>query len=166
MKGGSHRPTAFGWINHSEDNGETANEIGGTVVPMIAEVALNIGDVVYMSAVTQGNVNKSAVAATTLDRIVGVVVGGEDTEMSVIQDDALIGTKQAAAAGRKVLICISGIAKVLADAAIATVGTKVIDSVVVAGRVAAGVTKGHIVGIALQTAAGVASVVKVLVTPS
>lgn len=166
MKGGSHRPSAFGWINHSEDNGETAGEIGGVVVPLTAEVALNVGDVVYASAVTAGNVNKAAVLATTLDRVVGIVVGGQDTDNAVVQDDALIGVKQAAPAGGRVLVAIGGIAKVLADAAIATVNTKVIPSIIVAGRVAAGVTKGQIIGTALQVAAGAASVVRVLINPS
>jgi hypothetical protein len=163
MKGGSHRPTSFGWINQSEDNGETAAEVGGIVVCLTAEVNLNVGDVVYGSAAVAGNVNKSAVAATTLDRIVGIVVGGDNTNMEVVQDDPLIGTLLAAAAGRRVLVAVSGIAKVLADAAIAGLNAKVIDSIIVAGRVAAGVTAGHVVGRNMNAAAGAASVVKVLI---
>lgn len=163
MKGGSHRPTAFGWINLSEDNGETIGEIGGIVVPLKAEVALNIGDVVYLSATVLKQVSKSAVAATTLDRIAGIVVGGDLTNSEVVQDDALIGVCPAAAIGGKVLVAISGIAKVLADAAIAGFNQKVIDSTIVAGRVAVGVTAGHVVGRALDTAAGAGSVIKVLI---
>lgn len=165
MKGGSHRPTAFGWINYSEDNGETAAEIGGGVVVLVAEVNLNVGDVVYMSAAVSGNVNKSLVAATTLDRIVGVVVGGDNTNMEVIQDDTAIGVLLAAAATRRVLVAQIGVVKVLADAAIATFGNKVIDSTVVAGRVAVGTTAGHVVGKLLNTAAGAGSVVRILLDP-
>lgn len=163
MKGGSHRPTAQGWVNYSEDNGETPAEIGGGVVCLTAEVNLNVGDVVYASAAVAGNVNKSLTPATTLDRIVGIVVGGDNTNMEVVQDDALIGTLLAAAAGKRVLVAQIGIAKVLADAAIATIGTKLIDSTIVAGRVAAGVTAGHVIGRNMNTAAGAASVVKVLI---
>lgn len=163
MKGGSHRPTAQGWVNYSEDNGETPAEIGGGVVCLTAEVNLNVGDVVYTSAAVAGNVNKSAVAATTLDRICGIVVGGDNTNMEVIQDDSMIGTLLAAAAGKRVLVAQIGIAKVLADAAIAGIGAKLIDSVVVAGRVAAGVTPGHVIGRNMNTAAGAAGVVKVLI---
>lgn len=163
MKGGSHRPTAFGWINLSEDNGETLGEIGGIVIPLKAEVNLNVGDVVYLSATVLKQVSKSAVAATTLDRIAGIVVGGDNTNSEVIQDDTAIGTLLAAAAGGKVLVAIQGIAKVLADAAIAGFNQKVIDSTVVAGRVAVGTTAGHVVGRALDTAAGAAGVIRVLI---
>jgi hypothetical protein len=163
MKGGSHRPTSFGWIHMSEDNGDTVGEIGGIVVPFKAEVALNVGDVVYLSATVLKQVSKSAVAATTLDRIAGIVVGGELTNNEVIQDDTVIGTLPAAAIGQRVLVAVAGIAKVLADAAIATFNGKVIDSTVVAGRVASGVTAGHVVGHALDVAAGAAGVIRVLI---
>lgn len=162
MLGGSHRPTAFGWLNLSENNGESVGEIGGICVPLKAEVALNVGDVVYLSATVLKQVSKSNVAATTLDRIAGVVVGGELTDNAVIQDDALIGTLPAAAIGQRVLVAVQGIVKVLADAAIATFNAKVIDSIVVAGRVASGTTAGHVVGHALDTAAGAGSVIRVL----
>ena len=165
MKGGSHRPTSQGWVNYSEDNGETPAEIGGGLVCLTAEVALNVGDVVYLSAAVAGNVNKSLTPATTLDRIVGVVVGGDNTNMEVIQDDTTIGVLLAAAAGRRVLVAQIGVVKVLADAAIATFGNKVIDSIVVAGRVAVGTTAGHVVGRALNTAAGAGSVIRILLDP-
>lgn len=163
MKGGSHRPTAFSWINMSEDNGETLGEVGGIVVPLKAEIALNIGDVVYLSATVLKQVSKSLTPATTLDRIIGIVVGGDLTNSEVVQDDTLIGVCPAAAAGGKVLVAVAGIAKVLADAAIATFNGKVIDSTVVAGRVASGVTAGHVIGRALDTSAGAAGVVRVLI---
>jgi hypothetical protein len=163
MKGGSHRPTAFGWINMSEDNGETIGEIGGIVVPLKAEIALNVGDVVYFSATVLKQVSKSLTAATTLDRLAGIVVGGEATDNAVIQDDTAIGVLPAAAIGQRVLVAVQGIAKVLADAAIATFNGKVIDSTVVAGRVASGTTAGHVVGHALDTAAGAGSVIRVLI---
>lgn len=164
MKGGSHRPTAQGWVNYSEDNGETPAEIGGGVVCMTAEVNLNVGDVVYLSSTAgAGNVNKSLTPATTLDRIIGIVVGGDNTNMEVVQDDPLIGTLLAAAATRRVLVAQIGIAKALSDAAIATVGLKVIDGTVTAGRVAAGTTAGHVVGRALNTTGAAGVVVKILI---
>lgn len=166
MKGGSHRPSAHGWLNMSEDNGETIGEIGGIVVPLKAEASLFVGDVVYLSATVLKQVAKAAVLATTLDRVVGVVVGGAQTNDEVVQDDALIGARVAALTGEKVLVAVAGIAKVLADAAIASFGSKVIPSVVVAGRVAVGVTKGQIVGHALDTAAGAGSVIRILINPS
>lgn len=167
MQGGSHRPTAFGWINHSEDNGETAGSVGGTAIRLIAGGSLFIGDTVILSAAD--TVNKGIVTGDHI-RIIGVVVGGFNTDMSVLQDDALIGTFVASLVNQPVLVAIAGVVKVIADAAIAF-GAKIAPSTTVAGRVrtaavttdlAAGDT-GKILGTAMNAAAGAASVFRVLI---
>lgn len=167
MKGGSHRPTSFGWLNHSEDNGETAGEVGGAVVDLTAAASLFIGDIVYLSAAL--TVNKTLVAATQL-AVVGVVVGGDNINMEVVQDDSAIGVVVAALTGQRVLVAINGIVKILSDAAI-TLGNKVAPATVTTsgrGKTGAVTTdlvagdSGRLIGTALNTVAGAGSVVKVL----
>lgn len=167
MKGGSRRPIANAWINHSDDNGEGVGQSGGTVVALTAAASLFIGDVVYLSAAD--TVNKTLVAATNL-ALVGVVVGGENLYNSVIQDDGIIGTGVAATTGQRVLVAVSGIVKVLSDAAI-TLGAKVTPaSVTTAGRAKTGTVttdlaagdSGRLLGTALNTVAGAGLVVRVL----
>lgn len=167
MKGGSHRPTAFGWINHSEDNGETVAEVGGAVVPLTAANDLNVGDAVIVSA--DDSVDKSIVAAD-LYSVTGIVVGGDSTYGQVLQDDSEVGML-AAKAGEKVLVAVSGIVKVVASAAIAA-GVNVTPDTVTAGQVkAATITtdlaagdSGRIVGILLNAAAGAGSIVRMLIS--
>lgn len=167
MRGGSHRPFAAGWVHYSEDNGESVGQIGGSVVSLLAGASLFIGDIVYISALD--TVNKTLVAATQL-ATVGVVVGGDGTNMSVMQDDALIGVTVAATVGQKVLVAVIGIVKVLSDAAI-TLGNKVAPATATtAGRAKTGLAttdlvagdSGRLIGTALNTVAGAGLVVRVL----
>ena len=166
MKGGSHRPTARGWSNLSEDNGESV-DIGGNVLVMLAGGTLLVGDCVLVNA-SGGQVAKTAVAAD-YQRVVGIVVGGENTNMEVLQDDALIGALVAATINQRVIVCISGICKAIADGTV-SVGSKLTGGTATAGRVKAGVIttdlvagqSGSFVGTSL-TATTVGLVVRVLV---
>src|SRR5262245_40187377 len=129
MSGGSYKPTNLPWIINTEDP-DTPDSPGGVVVIETAEAALNIGDAVYISAAH--SVNKSTTASLYQGRT-GFVVGGERTSMLVMQDDNMVGTA-AAAAGEKVLVCVGGKCKAVADGAI-TLGTPVTNDNTTAGRV-------------------------------
>jgi hypothetical protein len=156
MLGDSHKPTRFPYVITSEQGG-TVPCAGGDVLELTAAVNLNVGDVVYYSAVN-GVVTKSNTIANYSRLIAGVVVGGYLTFGQVISNATEIGVVNAALAGQTVLVQNSGLVQVVADAAIAAMGS-VIPGATTAGRVGAGTTAGSILGTAIQTAAGAGNVI-------
>jgi hypothetical protein len=163
MFGGSHKPTSLSYINLNEDNGETVAGVGGEVDVYQADVAMNIGDYVYLSATALGTVTKSTTATNYANVRAGVVVGGEKTYMQAMQEDGVIGTL-AAAANEKVIVMNHGICKMLADSAI-TALQQIGPGTVVAGRAKADTTAGRGIGVALQAQPTVGSPLRVRVWP-
>lgn len=158
MQGDSHRPTRLPFVSTSEQEG-TVPGLGGDVTTFIADIALNVGDTVYYSAVG-GHVTKSVTIANYARLIAGVVVGGTKTQMNALTNSTDVGVAQAAAIGEYVLVQQSGLVQVLSDAAIAAIGA-VIPGATTAGRVGAGTTAGSILGTTLNTAAGAGTVIVV-----
>lgn len=165
MAGTSARPTRYEFIRcMAEDSGD---EVGGYVEEYKAGAALNVGDLVYVSAAN--TVNKSATAATVLGKLVGLVVGGAKTGMHALNRKLDVGV-QAAALDERVLVLKAGKYWAVSDAAI-TAGDLLTAGTATAGRVklgtvttdlAAGDT-GRLVGNALEAAAGAAVVILVSV---
>jgi hypothetical protein len=148
---------------------QVAQAVGGHDVVFTPAVALLLGDTVFISAAN--TVSKSIVAGDQVKRV-GVVVGGDLTAMNSAGevDLASVGlmTVCTAVTGR-VIVRVSGIAYAIADAALATAGTQLKLGATTAGRVAAATPAtdaGKIVAMNLGTAAGAASVVKVIITLS
>lgn len=162
-KGGSHKPSNYPYNVSTEDNNDIPTTIssGGDCLNGKAAAALKVGDVVFMSATDTWN--KSGVVANYAG-VVGVVMGGYQTAMQVVQDDALIGVAVAANANEPVLIMVFGVAKVLADLAIAAVNTKVTAGAGTPGRVSTvGAASGNFIGGTMDVAAGAASVIRLAV---
>lgn len=151
----------FGQVDVATDSGgKYGYDVGGTVEEYSAGAALNIGDVVYLSAAN--TVNKSLTAATTLGKLVGVVVGGAKTDMRCISRKLDVG-QQAAASGERVLVQVSGKCWAVSDAAVSA-GDILAAGTTTAGRVKTGTittdlaagSSGNIVGNALELAGGAA----------
>lgn len=162
-KGGSHKPSNYPYNVSTEDNNDIPTTIssGGDCLNGKAAATLKIGDCVFMSATDTWN--KSGVVANYAG-VVGIVVGGLQTAMEVIQDDALIGVMVAANVNEPVLVLVFGIAKVLADLAIGAVNTKVTAGAVTPGRVSTvGAASGNYLGGTMDVAAGAASVIRLAV---
>lgn len=159
----SQSPTGLGYTG---EIGATAPALGGRIEVFLAPTAiLLVGDAVFISAAN--TVNKSIVAGDQVKRC-GIVVGGDSTGMAVTTDPVNDVGKSAcsAAAGQRVLVCVSGVAYGIADAAIAAAGTQLKLGATTAGRLAAATPTtdaGKIVGINIEVAAGAASVMKVLI---
>lgn len=154
MGKGSYGPTNHTWLFGSEESFDTADSPGGYVTAFKGAQALNIGDVVYVSAAF--TVDKST-TQTNYNSFAGVVVGGKSTGMKVMQDDAAVGTPASAAANELVLVCVRGKAKCVADGIIAA-GATIQPDGATAGRVesVAPSTVAHLlqrVGVALETTA-------------
>lgn len=130
---GSHAAAGIPWQTLSEDLGEDADTSGGIVIRVKAAAALNVGDAVFMSAAR--TVNKST-TATDYARRFGVVVGGDNFEFHVLQEDGDVG-EQAAAANKDVLVCVLGLCKVVAGGTIVA-GDRLIADTGTAGRVIVG----------------------------
>lgn len=160
-KGGDHRATNLPYITNTETTDEKLIQ-GGNVVRMIAAATLKIGDSVFANG-TLDTATKSATPANyaTLN---GIVVGGFQTGGEILQDDALIGSLTAALVGETVIVMTYGVAKALADIALATNHVKLTGASVTSGRVSTtSAAAGNYLGILLDTAAGAASVVRVFV---
>lgn len=150
------RPTNFTWVS-AEEADLGADTPGGLVRRYLSAGTLLVGDVVFLSAALTAN--KSAVEAD-YNKHLGVVVGGTQTGMEILQDDIDIGVN-AALIGQEVWVCYAGKAKVVTGAAV-TLGDKITGSTVTAGRVAtASITTdlaagdtGRLLGMALETAGG------------
>lgn len=150
-------------IRPASDDVGPENFAGGDVIEQIASGTLLVGDVVYLSA--DNTVAKAAVAANYV-KFIGVVVGGESTNMQVAQDREIASAAQITAAlnGKRVIVQINGIARVISDAAVAT--GAVTGSAIVAGRISnTGATAGQIIGTALTTAGALALNMKLLIAP-
>jgi len=157
-EGGDHKATELPYVINSQ-NQEDSIRMGGQVIKGLAGAALNVGDVVFLSAVD--TFNKSATVAN-LTGLFGVVVGGDLTFGQIIQADSAIGVLPAAGVGQVVIVQVTGSVKVLADAALATFNTKVTGAATTAGRVGvAGGAAGNYIGYTLDVAAGAGSVIRI-----
>jgi|SRR6478736_2408542 len=135
---------------------------GGQIARYTASGVLKVGDIVYVSAAnTVAKSNTQANYAT----FAGVVVGSlSDFDGATVNDDSnLLGASLTS--GATVLVQISGIAKVVADAAI-TVGTRISQGATTAGRVDdTAFTAGQMCGIALGAATLAGDILAMLIQP-
>jgi len=163
-------PTHEGYIVGSGSEGDLSNNLtGGLALAAKATVALNIGDAVIQTAATADEVTKLTTDAQHIRRV-GFVVGGTRTGMKVLTGSEMVGTA-AAAIGEQVLVCYSGIAWGVSQAAINR-GDKVRPDTTTAGRVLAGTDTtdlvagitGKILGNALDTVGAGALPLRVLVS--
>lgn len=161
-RGNSSRPTSLPFIKPqdadlaTDSNGNYGYEVGGIVLEYSAGAALNVGDVVYVSAANA--VNKSNTAATTLGKLAGVVVGGKQTYGEVITRKTDVGVL-AANTGESVLVMILGKFWVVSDGAVSA-GAILAAGTTTAGRAKSGTittdtvagSSGNIIGVALEVA--------------
>ena len=145
LRGVSRTPV----ISVSPDKMEQ-NPIGFNVWQARAAEALKIGDVVYLNS--DGEVAKSATAATVGATFAGVVVGGSKTKYEVVVDSGLVGTVVCAADEMVLVAEGPGIVWVNATAATITVGNKISGSAT-AGLVLSSGSDAQF-GIALSIPAG------------
>lgn len=141
---------------------------GGRIIYCIAGGTLLIGDVTYWTTTTE-QVNTSASQANAAF-FAGVVVGGGSwpnsnsaayaNTIDVADCDPSTSPIGATAAvvNQVVAIQIDGIAWVVAGAAVATSGVRLMFDTGTAGRVIGGSTTGQVVGISVEAAAGAASI--------
>jgi hypothetical protein len=129
----ARRPTRSSYIEYASDP-DARLSIGGAVIKMKAAAALKLWDVVYLSAAL--TVNKSATVGNHSKRI-GVVVGGANTDNTVVTDSALYDSMTVADADEDVLVQVAGIAYVIAGGTV-NAGDRVIPDTGTAGRVKAG----------------------------
>lgn len=122
-EGGSKGVTNNNYVGSGIQYGKA--RLGGSVIRLKAGVALKLGDAVYCSA--DETVSKSATSSNH-DEVMGVVVGGENTNFQVIEDSAAYNVMTAADANEDVLIQISGICYVICAAAIAAGQRLVLDT--------------------------------------
>lgn len=163
------RASNLPYVMHRQDDNSPATT-GGNVFPFVAAAALNVGDVVFLSALN--TVNKSTTSANYV-AMIGVVVGGKQTYGDVFDSRMAAGSSTPAAvlaagsvlaanANEEVLVQVDGIAYVYCAAAVAlgaplqvlTTSGRVDDPAAVAGQ---------IVGTALDVGAGAASVIRMLI---
>lgn len=118
------------------DAGANTNSfMGGIVNQMIANVALNYGDIVQITATALG---VSKLTATPFNTI-GVVVGGLSTNNEILTDSTLVGTALGActtAPGQSVMIQRSGVVQVLSDTSAILIGSLIAPSTGTAGSAA------------------------------
>jgi hypothetical protein len=154
------------WRTHrgsATDQNSAGNGNGGSVESFIASGTLLVGDAVYLSA--DNTVTKAAVAANYV-KFVGIVVGGDSLNGFIAQDRDLQSATQLTAAlnGKNVIVQVSGIARVISDAALTT--GAVTGGAVTAGRVSnTGATAGQIIGTILAAVAGAALNTRMLIAP-
>lgn len=161
-EGGDHKATAFPYIINSS-NQEAPLRMGGQVIKGLASAALNIGDVVFLSAADTFNKSATPANYATLN---GVVVGGDLTNGQILQTDNAIGLA-AAGAGQTVIVQVEGIAKVKADVVLNTVGTKVTAGSTTAGRVGlTGGAAGNYLGYTLDAAAAIGNIIRLWIQAS
>lgn len=134
---GTFKPTNFRYLTGQMlDAGAAANSfMGGIVNQMIANVALNFGDLVQVTATALG-VSK---LTTTPFNTIGAVVGGLSTNGEILTDSTLVGTSLGActtAAGQSVLVQRSGVVQVLTDASAVLIGSLIAPSTGTAGSAA------------------------------
>ena len=120
------------WIELNENS--LGLQPGGLLIRGLAAVILNIGDAVNIDAA--GKVDKSATAGEQVSKM-GVVVGGESTNMNPYTADTQVGD-EAAGVGEMVLVCILGIAHVITeDNTLDAIGEPFAQGTSVAGKVVA-----------------------------
>lgn len=168
--GNSALPTGFRYTLYGQEwdlaadaNGKYGYSVGGAVYVFSAGAALNIGDVVYLSAAN--TVNKSATTGTVLGKVMGVVVGGKLTDMRCVSRKLDVGVA-AAASGDAVIVQYTGKCWVVSDAAIVA-GVPLIPGTTTAGRAltgsfAAAADVGRVLGNALEAAAAAAATIMVV----
>ena len=156
---------------------------GGHCFPLEAAAALNVGDVVYVSAANR--VDK--IATANIGKRAGIVVGGFKTRFRTLPENK-VGTVAADAAGQIVLVCFGGRARAVADGVIAAgdrvvaagtagrlitgaaltiaAGAVAVTSTAANGDIISGHGENSVVGVAATAAAGAASEFDVLVMPA
>ena len=149
---GTFKATNFRFLTGQMlDAGTNVNSfMGGIVNQMIANVALNFGDIVQVTGTALG-VSK---LTTTLYNTIGVVVGGVSTNNEILTDSTLVGTSLGActtAAGQSVMIQRSGVVQVLSDTSTILIGSLISPSASTAGSAALGSTAGLTVATGAQT---------------
>lgn len=187
-------PTVQSWTVLQE-NPQDPLECGGLCRIYPANNPVFVGQIVYFAGVV-ANVGPSvdtSIVAANHQLLAGVVVGGQRLgvpgrgDLPFVTDDPSDVGVQVAIAGELAVVMYSGVAYVIADAAIAAVGTRLAPSTTVAGRVrpatdpvvAAGATAvtstaangaiitgdgfGRIVGRNLEVAAGAGSAIRALI---
>jgi hypothetical protein len=160
-EGGSHKPTNTAYMNHAE-SGDFPASPGGIAIQGLALIALNVGDIVFLSS-TLDSWTKT-VTPGNYATLTGIVIGGQLTFDQAVQNDSAIGVLPAAGIGQRVLVMVGGVAKVLADVALATRGTKITGGSVTAGRASTtGAAAGNFVGVTLDTAAGAGNILRIAV---
>ena len=112
--GGS--PTNLPWLSHQIEDGPVISQ-GGIVIKILAEEALNVGDIVFVN--TDGKAEKSSTAGDYTS-VAGVVVGGEaysnimDYVADELDNPSPVGYAASTIEDQYVLVQISGIAWVVA----------------------------------------------------
>lgn len=153
--------TRFRNIIFGYGDNRTVDNYGGLLVWAIANQALKFGELVGWIA-EANTVDKSATAATVGNVFAGVVVGGSATGYRDATELINNATTTVAAIDTPVLIRTHGIAKVIAGAAIATIGGRVIGDTT-AGRAIAGTTAGAVVGVNIEAASGADTLFKMFI---
>ena len=157
MNGTTNNP----YVRHEPSSADNATEyVGGNIARFTAGAALLTGDVVYISAAN--TVNKSSTAAAYL-AFAGVVVGGQDTFGDCVSNDNDVGITAASASGKWVYVQLTGVAWVVAAAAL--VAGAPLEVATTAGRVddVATPTSGEVVGISITAASNAGDKVLMLI---
>lgn len=157
----SYRATRFPYIALGLDAKEPdVPQLGGITAKFTAAADLKVGDVVFVSAAQ--TVNKSNTQANYAT-FAGVVVGGVSLLDGCVVIDDLNCIGAIVPSGTQALVQTSGIARVVADAAI-TVGTRISQGATTAGRVDdTAFTAGQMCGIALDAATNAGDVISMLI---
>jgi hypothetical protein len=179
--GGSHRPTGLPWTINSESGAELPCSPGGDIKIYYAAVStLLVGDIVFCSGFSSGSVgvqpqvNKSSTLANYTASAMGVVMGGDNTNMSVLGppmssgidaiDTSFIGYPACTVINERVLVCVYGVAFVTSGVAIAA-SSRVTASAVTAGYITTvGYAAGSQIGQTLDAFAGNGSIGRILVS--
>lgn len=157
--GNTQRPTRFPYLHLSTDADERA-EVGGIVLKFKAAADLKLGDCVFLSAAE--TVNKSTTTGDH-DAVVGIVVGGANTNNEVVNQSALYGVAVAANTDEDVLVLVYGIAYVIPDATDNAGDLIIPDDATTAGQVEAGTTATKIIGMLLEAPSAAGSPTKALI---
>lgn len=153
--------TRFRGIVFGYGDRRTTDNYGGLLIWALAAQALKFGEVVGWTA-TANTVDKSATAATVGNVFAGVVVGGNKTDYKDATQLINNATTTVVDSGKEVLVMCEGICKMIAGAAIATIGGRLIGDTT-AGRVIAGITAGAVVGVNIEAATGADTLFKAFI---
>lgn len=153
-------PTHLSCLGFRQAGSADNYDLGGIVWQGLGGEDLVRGEVVYFAS--DGEFKKSTTISLYKNALVGVVVGGVDSDM-----EAIFTADGGAAGGNAdaILVMTYGICKVIAAGALATAGIALIASSGTAGRVTTATEGNQVIGILLEAAAGAASVSKAFINP-